>query len=228
MDKQTITFPCGTVTSHSVLIRPRGFTNARPGVLVFPDWSGCNDFAVEKARLLAEAGYVALAVDLYGDGRVGQDNDEKIALMQPLRADPHQLRARLVAAFQVLSSQSGVQADHVFAIGFCFGGYCALELARSGTRIAKVASFHGLLLPGLHAEQVSAKVLVLHGYDDPMVPPQDVATFEQEMTQLKVDWQVHVYGGVMHSFTNPLANDMAFGTVYQADAARRSWAALTY
>ena len=226
MEKQIISFACGSVTSHSVVVRPQNFTGARPAVLVFPDWSGCDEFAIEKARILASYGYLALAVDLYGEGRIGQNNDEKAALMQPLKADPHQVRLRVLDAFQALLNQPGVNMTQVSAIGFCFGGHCALELARSGSAVAKVVSFHGLLRPGLPADNIYAKILALHGHDDPMVPPDDVLAFEQEMTKLGVDWQMHVYGGVMHSFTNPVAHDVAFGTVYNDTAARRSWASM--
>lgn len=223
MEKHILSFACGSVTSRSILISSANFLGSRPAVLIFPDWSGCNAFAEEKAHLLAMQGYVVLAVDLYGDGRLGHTNEEKAALMQPLKADPHQLRIRVGAAFHALSTQKNVVMTHVSAIGFCFGGHCALELARSGVNVAKVVSFHGLLQPGLPAENIFAKILVLHGYDDPMVQPAELAAFQQEMTQLGVDWQTHVYGGVMHAFTNPLANDVAFGTVYHAKAAYRSW-----
>ena len=118
-------------------------------------------------------------------------------------------------------------AVHITAIGFCFGGLCALDVARSNADAAGVVSFHGLLnAPGNTADEIKPKVLALHGWDDPMATPDDVKAFGEEMTKAKADWQLHAYGGTMHAFTNPQANDPDFGTVYDADADRRSWQAM--
>ena len=122
-----------------------------------------------------------------------------------------------------------VDAGRCAAMGYCFGGLCALDLARAGTDLRGVVSFHGLLMDtgALGNESISAKVLVLHGEADPMVPAVQVAGFIAEMNEAKADWQLHTYGGAMHAFTNPAANDPDFGTVYHPGADRRSWAAMT-
>lgn len=199
----------------------------KPGILITHDWTGRNEFAQDKAIQLAELGYVGFAVDMYGDGQTGQTNDEKAALMMPMMEDRGLLRRRIAAAFHCLSSQSSVNSQKVLAMGYCFGGLCSLDLARSGADVKGVVSFHGLLSAPEKktAARINAKILVLHGYDDPMVPPQSIDEFAQEMNQAGVDWQLHAYGNTLHSFTNPLANDRDFGTVYSPSADHRSWQA---
>ena len=129
--------------------------------------------------------------------------------------------------FRSLRAQPGVDPDRIAIMGYCFGGLCALDLARSGADIRGAISFHGLLLPnGLDPRPIKARVLALHGYADPMVPPEQVVAFGKEMSDAGVDWQLHAYGGVLHAFTVPEANDPGFGTVYNAGAERRSWRAL--
>src|SRR3990167_8609377 len=189
---------------------------ARPAVLVAPDWSGSNDFAQSKAEQLAQQGYVAFVIDMYGMGRTGNTKEEKAALMEPLMNDRRLIRDRMGAAFQAVIGLSEVDPARVAAIGFCFGGLCVLDLARSGADVKGVVSFHGLLTKPdeLHNHAMVSKVLVLHGYDDPMVKASQVSAFCTEMTEASVDWQVHMYGNTMHAFTNPLADDPDFGTVY--------------
>jgi dienelactone hydrolase len=127
-----------------------------------------------------------------------------------------------------LIKQPVIDARRVAAMGFCFGGLCVLDMARSGAAVRGVVSFHGLLnKPGnTEGRTIQAKVLVLHGHDDPLCPVADVVAFETEMTAAGADWQLHAYGNTMHSFTNPEADDPAFGTVYSESADRRSWASL--
>lgn len=196
----------------------------RPAVLVAHDWTGRNDFACEKAKMLADMGYVGFALDMYGHGRLGESTNEKMGLMQPLANDRLLLRARIRAAFDALIAMPEVDYTRIAVIGFCFGGLCALDLARSGAELKGVVSFHGLLdkpkeLPN---KTIHAKILALHGYDDPMVKPEQVNEFCQEMTQAKVDWQVHMYGHTQHAFSNPQAHDTQLGTVYNAKAERRA------
>lgn len=197
----------------------------KPAVLVVHDWSGRNDFACQKAEQLAELGYVGFAVDMYGNGQVGHTIEEKQALMKPLAEDRALLRQRIVAAYEAVSQLAVVNTARMAVIGFCFGGLCALDLARSGAEIKGAISFHGLLMPppNLPNKKMHAKVLALHGHDDPMVPPEQVADFQKEMTAAHVDWQVHVYGNVQHAFTNPMAHDPNMGTVYNGVADKRSW-----
>ncbi|HBI21472.1 MAG TPA: hypothetical protein DDY37_02615 [Legionella sp.] len=202
----------------------------RPAVLVVHDWSGRNDFACQKAEQLAKLGYIGFAVDMYGEGRLGETMEQKQALMQPVVSDRQLLRARIVAGLDAVLALEQVDARRVAVIGFCFGGLCALDLARSGANIVAAITFHGLLNKPveLATHPMNAKILALHGYDDPMVTPADVHAFCQEMTDAGVDWQMHMYGHTQHAFTNPLAHDESLGTIYNANASRRSWHAMTH
>ncbi|WP_133130703.1 dienelactone hydrolase family protein [Legionella yabuuchiae] len=201
---------------------------ARPAVLVVHDWSGRNEFACKKAERLAEMGYLGFAVDVYGEGRLGETLEEKKALMSPYVNDRPLLLKRLQAGLDAVVQMAEVDTNRIVVIGFCFGGLCALDLARSGANLKGAVSFHGLLNKpeGLPEKSIKAKLLVLHGYDDPMVPPEQVDTFCQEMTKANVDWQVHMYGNTKHAFTNPKAHDQELGTVYNEQAEHRAWQAM--
>jgi dienelactone hydrolase len=208
---------------------PADKSGLSPAVLVVHDWSGCNAFARQQADMLAKLGYVALAVDMYGDGRTGETAEEKLALMQPVLNNRLFLRARIQAAMDAVKNIAQVDSQRVAVIGFCFGGLCALDLARSGADIRGAVSFHGILdKPAEIADApIRAKILALHGYDDPLAKPDQVQAFCQEMTDAKVDWQVHMYGLTQHSFTNPQANDSAMGLVYNASVSRRAFQSMT-
>lgn len=198
---------------------------ARPGVLIAHAWRGRSEFESGKARSLAELGYAGFAMDLYGKGVRGGSIEENRALMRPFMEDRALLQRRMRLALECLRSQEEVDAARTGAIGFCFGGLCVLDLARTGAGIGGVASFHGLLRPpgNTLANTIRAKVLVLHGWDDPMATPDELVALGRELTSMGADWQIHAFGNAMHAFTNPQANDPGFGTVYQADADRRSW-----
>lgn len=200
----------------------------RPAVIIVHDWSGRNDFACQKAQQIAHMGYLGFALDMYGQGRTGNSNDEKTALMNPLATNRSLLRDRIRAAYDTVRSIPEVDTHRIAVIGFCFGGLCALDLARSGADLKGVISFHGLLgrAENLPSHPIKAKVLALHGYNDPMVKPEQVHAFCQEMTDAKVDWQVHMYGHVQHAFTNPQAHDLSLGLVYHSIAAQRAWQAM--
>lgn len=202
-------------------------TQQRPAILIAHDWTGRNEFACLKAEKLASLGYVGFAVDMYGNAQLGKDNDEKSSLMKPLIEDRTLLSTRINAAYDAVKKLPQVDSNKIFVMGYCFGGLCALDLARSGAKLLGAISFHGLLTaPENNSENILAKILVLHGYDDPMVPLSQVETFANEMNSKSVDWQIHMYGNTMHAFTNPLANDPKFGTVYDKQADQRSWQAL--
>lgn len=209
---------------HGYLAYDDKVEKRRPAVLVVHDWSGRNEFACKKAEMLAKMGYVGFAIDMYGQGRTGKTIDEKKALMQPLTNDRRLLRERIRAALDALMTMDEVDHHRIAAIGFCFGGLCVLDLARSGAEIAGVVSFHGLLEKpkDLANQSIKAKVLALHGYNDPMTPPAIVNNFCQEMTESDVDWQMHMYGNVQHAFTNPEAHDKNLGLIYNVLAERRS------
>jgi len=198
----------------------------RPVVMVSHAWAGRTDYEVDAAKRLAALGYAGFAIDLYGKGVVGSSNEECQKLMTPLVQDRAGLQARLVNAVDVARRLPEADAARVAAMGYCFGGLCVLDLARTGADVKGVASFHGLFsAPGnTKGTKIRAKVVAYHGWDDPMVPPEHVTALGKELTEAGADWQIHAYGGVMHAFTNKAANDPGFGTVYDARADRRSWA----
>ncbi len=201
----------------------------KPLVLVAHDWTGRREFACKAAERMAGLGYVGFALDMYGKGIFGSDGDTagNSALMAPYAADRALLRRRIRAALVAGRNVPQVKAAQVAAMGYCFGGMCVLELARSGADVLGVVSIHGIFSPGdVPNEAIRARVLCLHGHDDPMVPPEQVLAFQQEMSEAGADWQVHSYGGTMHAFTNPKANHPDFGAVYNADAERRAYRSL--
>jgi dienelactone hydrolase len=223
---ETVTYQLEGEAFDVFLARPEA-SGSRPAVLVFHTFGGRDGFAEGKARALAELGYVGAAIDLYGVGKRGTDRASSQALMSQLLADPALLRSRIGEAFRVVSERPGVDPARVGAVGFCFGGMCAILAARMGLPLRGIVSFHGLLKIGAPLpEAVRARLLILHGQDDPMVSPADVGAFAEEMKRVNADWELHAYPGVVHAFTNPVANDPGFGTVYDAEADRRSWSAM--
>jgi dienelactone hydrolase len=228
MKTQKINYQDGDATLEGFYAYDDKQKEKKPVVLVVHDWSGKNEFACQRAERLAELGYIGFAVDMYGNGKVGKSKEEKQALIKPLIQDRNKLQKRILAAYESAKKLEQADSGRMGAIGFCFGGLCALDLARSGADVKGVVSFHGLLTaPEDTAKKtITSKVLVLHGFDDPMVTPDHVITFGEEMTDAKVDWQLDIYGNVMHGFTNPEANDPGFGTVYSKTADLRSWIAM--
>ncbi len=199
----------------------------RPAVIVAHAWAGRGELESAAARRLAGQGYAAFALDLFGKGVRGGTREQNRALIAPLLQNRPLLQARILAAVETVRAQPGVDRTRVAAIGFCFGGLCVLDLARTGADVAGVVSLHGLFTPPEPpaASKIRAKVLALHGHDDPMAPPAAVSALQAELTAAGADWQIHVYGGTMHAFTNPQAHDSDFGTVYNETAAVRAWAA---
>ncbi|WP_245738930.1 dienelactone hydrolase family protein [Nitrosomonas marina] len=230
MKTQTIDYHDGDTLLEGYLADNAETGAPKPAVLVAHDWSGRREFACNAAEKVAEMGYVGFALDMYGKGVYGKDGDIEGngALMSPFASDRALLRRRINAALQAVRNLPQVDSSRVAAMGYCFGGMCVLELARSGADVKGVISIHGIFAPGnVVNERITAKVLCLHGHDDPMVPPEQVLDFEREMTDASVDWQVHVYGGTMHAFTNPVANNPDFGTVYNETAAIRAYQSIT-
>jgi len=201
----------------------------RPGVLVVHEWTGLGSYAKMRAEKLAGLGYVAFAIDIYGKGIRPKTPQEAGAQAGIYKSDRQLMRARSLAGLNVLLGNEMCDTKRVAAIGYCFGGTTVLEIARSGADIAGVASFHGALdtpNPG-DAKNIKCKVLALHGGDDPYVPRKDVEAFEDEMRVGGVDWQLNVYSGAVHAFTNPEAgDDNSKGAAYNAKADRRSWDAM--
>ena len=221
----TVGYLDGDVLLEAFFAFDDALSGRRPAVLINHAWAGRDDFVAEKAKKLAALGYVGFAVDMYGKGVLGSSNEENAQLMQPFMDNRQMLQKRMQAALYAVKLMPWVDDSQVAAIGFCFGGLCALDLARTGADLKGVVSFHGLLgAPGNTQDcAVKAKILALHGHDDPLVPASQVLAFEQEMTDAGADWQLHAYGNTRHAFTNPVANNPDFGTVYQPDADRRSW-----
>jgi dienelactone hydrolase len=201
----------------------------RPGVLVIHEWNGLNPQVEKRAEMLAGLGCVAFAPDIYGKDVRPKNPAESGAEARKYRADRALLRRRANAGLQVLAQNPNVDASKLAAMGYCFGGGAALELARSGAPIVGAVSFHGNLdTPHPDdARNIKGKVLVLHGDDDPAVPREQVEAFRKEMSAAKVDYQFVGYGGAVHSFTNPNAgNDPSKGSAYNERADKRSWEAM--
>lgn len=198
-----------------------------PCVLIAHAWAGQSDFEREKAEAIAEVGYNAFAIDMYGKGVRGNSVEENQALIAPFMGDRALLRQRILAALDAAKALDCVDTNNVAVIGYCFGGLCALDVARSGADIKGAVSIHGLFAPPNIANGlIKAKILALHGYDDPMVPPDQVLALAKEMTDAGADWQIHAYGLTQHAFTNPEANNPDLGTIYNETANRRSWQSL--
>ncbi len=202
---------------------------AAPGVLVVHQWMGLTDYEKSRCKQLAELGYVAFALDVYGQGVRPANPQEAGQMAGKYKNDRELYRRRLTLGLKQLRDQSQVKKDQVAAIGYCFGGTGVLELARSGADVDGVVSFHG----GLDSpkpedgKKIKAKVLVCHGADDPFVPAKDIDAFKAELNDAKVDWQMIYYANAVHSFTQPMAgNDNSRGAAYNEKADHRSWSAM--
>ena len=226
---ETVDYKQGDTPLEGYLAYDAAAAGKLPGVLIVPDWMGPGAFSNAKAEELAKLGYVAFAVDIYGKDVRPKDQKEAGAQAGKYKGDRKLLRARILAALDVLKARPNVDTTKLAAIGFCFGGTTILELARAGAPISGVVSFHGGLDSPTpeDAKNIKTKVLVLHGADDPNVPPEQVAAFEDEMRKGGVDWELVKYSKAVHSFTNPAAgNDNSKGVAYNAEADKRSWQAM--
>jgi dienelactone hydrolase len=227
---EPVTFRASQIESRSFLAYDDGLKSRRPGVLVVPEFWGLNDYARTRAKMLAGLGYVALAADIYGDGQVTTDPKQAGAWASALEAgDRAELRRRIAAALARLKSDPRVDPRRTAAIGYCFGGTTVLELARSGADLRSVVSFHGHLATAAPAQPgaVKTRILVCAGADDPFVPLDQIEAFEHEMEAAAVHWEVNVYSGAKHSFTNPGADQFRVpGLAYNREADLSSWAAM--
>jgi dienelactone hydrolase len=225
---ETVSYKAGDTDCEGFIAYDDAQPGRRPGVLVIHEWLGLNDYAKKRSVQLAELGYVAFACDMYGKGVRGTSPQDGPKLSAPLKENRFLMRQRATAGLAVLRGNAKVETTKIAAIGYCFGGTSALELARGGANVVGVVGFHAGLSTNLPAKpgEVKAKVLVCHGADDPHVPPAEVAAFEEEMRKAGADWQLNSYGGAVHGFTNPSANDKAHGVAYNAEADRRSWQAM--
>ena len=222
MKTETVNYQAADIELKGYLAFPD--EEKAPLVLIAHTWAGKDDFVHERAKDLAALGYVGFAVDMYGNGKVGSSTEENQSLMEPLLSNRDVLKDRITSALHFGKSLPGVDPNKVAAIGYCLGGLVVLDLARTGENFQGVVSFHGLLMGSDISEKgIQAKILVLHGERDPMVPLDMVDAFQKEMTEAGADWQLHSYGGTYHAFTKPDANDPNLGTQYNKSASERSW-----
>jgi dienelactone hydrolase len=222
---QTIDYAVGDTAMQGYLAIPAD-TGKRAGVLIVPEWWGVNDYAKSRARQLAGLGYTALVVDMYGKGKVTSDPKQAGDWAGEVKGNADLLRKRFTAGIDILNGQESVLPGNLAAIGYCFGGSVVLEAARAGLPLKGVVSFHGDLQTRspAKAETLKAKVLVLHGAADPMVPPAQVEAIEQEMKSAGADFKLVAYPDAVHSFTNPDAGKADIpGVAYDAEADRKSW-----
>ena len=223
---QKIEYKDGDTVCEGLLIYDDLFQGKRSGMLVAHQWKGLTDYEKMRGEMLALRGHVVLCADIYGKGVRADNPKDAAALAGKYKSDRSLLRSRINAALQTLRANERVNPKQIAAIGYCFGGTTVLELARSGADVSGVVSFHGGLGTPTPADgkNIKAKVLALHGADDPFVPAEEVMAFQKEMRDAKVDWQLVAYGGAVHSFTDRNAgNDNSKGAAYNAQADLRSW-----
>ncbi len=226
MKTEDVRYKDGDLNLHGLVAYDEHASGKRPAVVIMPDAFGIGPFVRERAERLAKMGYVGFGADPYGNGFMAKDLQEGIKCAMALLEDPKVVRGRVRAALETAASLPQVDPNRMAVMGYCMGGTCSLEIARSGAAVRGVVSFHGGLASKAPAAagQVKAKVLVCNGADDPFVPPAQVAAFIDEMNKAGVDWQFINYGGTVHSFTNPDAAAIgAPGIAYNKSADVRSW-----
>jgi dienelactone hydrolase len=226
---ETVKYTGGGVTMEGYLAYDEGIKRIRPGVLVVHEWWGLNDYARMRARMLAELGYIALAVDMYGGDKVAAHPEDAQKFSSQLMKDFDVAKARFMAAMDYLKKQSQVDPTRIAAIGYCFGGGIVLNMARQAADLRGVASFHGNLTAVKTAQPgaVKAKILVLNGEADKFTTPEQIEAFKKEMSAAKADFRFISYPGATHSFTNPEADELGkrfnMPIAYNADADKKSW-----
>jgi len=225
---KVINYKDGSTKLQGFLAYDDAIQGKRPGVLVVHEWWGHGDYVRMRAKKLAELGFIAFALDMYGKGVYAKDHKEAAALSGEFRKDNPKALKRAKAGLSILKKHKLTNTSKIAAIGYCFGGSTVLALARAGWDLAAVVSFHGGLATNAPAKgPIKAKVLVNHGGDDGFVKPEDIAAFQKEMNDAGADWQMNIYGGAVHSFTVEAAgNDPSKGMAYNKEADRRSWAAM--
>lgn len=227
---KTVEYKAEGVVLKGYLAYNNSTKDKRPGVLVVHEWWGLNDYARRRARMLAELGYTALALDMYGEGKQAKHPDDAGKFATELMKNFDVAKARFTAGEDFLKKQPTVDPDRIAAIGYCFGGGVVLNMARQGADLKGVVSFHGSLAAVKPAEpgMVKAKILVLHGGDDKFTTPEQIESFKKEMTTAGADYKFIVYPGAMHSFTNPdataLGKKFNLPLAYNKKADKESWA----
>jgi dienelactone hydrolase len=225
---ERVTYVQGETRLQGHLAYDDGIEGKRPGILVVHEWWGLNAHAKRKAEDLARAGYIALALDMYGEGKSTEHPTEAKAWSSLVRENRSMAKARFLAAYEQLEGHPLTADSKIAAIGYCFGGYLVLSMTLEGIPLKGVVSFHGSL-PGLRPEsgQVQAKLLVCHGAEDPIVRPEQIRSFQENLRAAGADWQFITYGGAKHSFTDPGADRRGMGALgYSRSADQRSWRAM--
>ena len=218
----------GQDTFIGKIVRDDSAAGPQPGILVVPSFMGLGSFEEDRGKELAALGYAVLAVDYYGDGKRAADDAEATALMGALDKDRPAIARRMTAALEALKALDAVDADRTGAVGYCFGGKCALDLARTGAAMQAVATFHGVYdAPDDKAARIVPAALILHGWDDPLSPPDAVTKLASELTETCEDWQILAFGHTGHAFTNPNAKAPDKGMAFNETARNRGWRVLT-
>ncbi len=204
------------------------YKEKRPLILLCHAWKGRDEFICKKAELVASLGYVGFAIDMYGKGVLGNSKEENAALKKPFIDDRALLQQRLLQGYETACALPYVDKEKIVVLGFGFGGICALDLARSGVPLKGAISIYGHFDPpkNVPTHPIKAKILILHGYNDPISPMDELYAFQKELENNKVDWQSHIYGNTFHAFATPSANDPAAGILYNPTSAKRAWKAV--
>jgi len=224
---ESVEYQDGDAPLTGYLVYDDSIGEKRPGVIVVHEWWGLNDYARKRAEMLAELGYVAFALDMYGDNRVTEHASEAGGWLKQITENVDAWQRRALAGLDILKGQERVDSERLAAIGYCFGGATVMQMAYAGADLDGVVSFHGSLPPPSEAQQdnIKARVLVAHGNADPMVPPERVMAFQQALDAAGADWQLVSYGGAKHGFTNPDAGKYGLEALaYDPKADARSWA----
>lgn len=224
--KEKIEYSDGETVLEGFAAHPEG--EMRPLVILCHAWRGRDDFICEKAERIAELGFAAFAIDMYGKGVLGKNPEENAALKKPFMDDRAFLQRRLLKGYKTACASHFADASRVVALGYGFGAVCALDLARSGVSLHGAISIYGHFSPpkNVATHPIKSKILILHGGNDPVAPKEELQTFIDELTQQKSDWQAQVYGNTYHAFANPSANDHSRGILYNPVSAKRAWQAI--
>ena len=226
MHQENVTYRDGATELNGILYWDDAFGGKRPGILVAHEWWGLNDYAKLRAEMFAELGYVAFAADLYGDGRMTRHADEAKGWMQQIASNVESWQRRAGLALDQLVAHPKTDTAKLGAVGYCFGGATVMQLAYAGADLDGVVSFHGSRPPATpeQAARVRGRVLVAHGDADGFIPASRIDAFKDALTQAGVDWEMNIYSGARHGFTNPYADGYGIdGVAYQEEADRRSW-----
>lgn len=225
---ETVTYATDSTTMKGYIAFDENNTEKRPGILVIHEWWGHNDYVRERADMLAELGYVALAVDMYGDGKQADHPDDAGKFAGMVMQNMEEATARFNAVLELLKSNPNVDAESIAAIGYCFGGSVALSMANAGSDLDAVAAFHsGVALPVMPSDKLKARVLVCNGADDPFASSESIETFKKQMDSINADYKYIAYPGAVHAFTSKDADALGekfnLPLAYNKEADEKSW-----